>query len=229
MPCGYTCKSDPGRTRALGGGVICAVSLLCRPRRGHPGGSTCRIPSAGWNRQARGDGVDGASVAPSDRSVAEWLSGSSGRARFSDPTATEAATTLVHGGARPTTELAARGAASLIRTTKGPAPWCRTLLLVGVTGFEPAASSSRTKRATKLRHTPVQHRKGSRGPGRSRNRIRPRDHPAGSAVARDERQQRRLRRAREPDPGVRRGADAGADVQPARARRPARHRCRPLA
>ena len=30
-------------------------------------------------------------------------------------------------------------------------------LLVGVTGFEPAASSSRTKRATKLRHTPVVH------------------------------------------------------------------------
>ncbi len=28
------------------------------------------------------------------------------------------------------------------------------LLLVGVTGFEPATSSSRTKRATKLRHTP---------------------------------------------------------------------------
>ena len=27
-------------------------------------------------------------------------------------------------------------------------------VLVGVTGFEPAASSSRTKRATKLRHTP---------------------------------------------------------------------------
>src|SRR5690606_27024623 len=27
---------------------------------------------------------------------------------------------------------------------------------VGVTGFEPAASSSRTKRATKLRHTPLQ-------------------------------------------------------------------------
>ena len=26
--------------------------------------------------------------------------------------------------------------------------------LVGVTGFEPATSSSRTKRATKLRHTP---------------------------------------------------------------------------
>ena len=28
-------------------------------------------------------------------------------------------------------------------------------VLVGVTGFEPAASSSRTKRATKLRHTPI--------------------------------------------------------------------------
>lgn len=27
-------------------------------------------------------------------------------------------------------------------------------VLVGVTGFEPATSSSRTKRATKLRHTP---------------------------------------------------------------------------
>jgi hypothetical protein len=26
---------------------------------------------------------------------------------------------------------------------------------VGVTGFEPATSSSRTKRATKLRHTPL--------------------------------------------------------------------------
>jgi hypothetical protein len=30
------------------------------------------------------------------------------------------------------------------------------LLSVGVTGFEPATSSSRTKRATKLRHTPLQ-------------------------------------------------------------------------
>ena len=27
--------------------------------------------------------------------------------------------------------------------------------MVGVTGFEPAASSSRTTRATKLRHTPL--------------------------------------------------------------------------
>ena len=31
----------------------------------------------------------------------------------------------------------------------------RPLTLVGVTGFEPAASSSRTTRATKLRHTPL--------------------------------------------------------------------------
>src|SRR5699024_11082385 len=29
--------------------------------------------------------------------------------------------------------------------------------MVGVTGFEPATSSSRTKRATKLRHTPILH------------------------------------------------------------------------
>lgn len=29
--------------------------------------------------------------------------------------------------------------------------------MVGVAGFEPTASSSRTKRATKLRHTPVLH------------------------------------------------------------------------
>jgi hypothetical protein len=28
--------------------------------------------------------------------------------------------------------------------------------LVGVAGFEPTASSSRTKRATKLRHTPLE-------------------------------------------------------------------------
>ncbi len=30
----------------------------------------------------------------------------------------------------------------------------RLRTMVGVTGFEPATSSSRTKRATKLRHTP---------------------------------------------------------------------------
>src|SRR6478735_10151563 len=33
----------------------------------------------------------------------------------------------------------------------------QALRMVGVTGFEPATSSSRTKRATKLRHTPVLH------------------------------------------------------------------------
>lgn len=41
---------------------------------------------------------------------------------------------------------------------KGPR-WAGALLndaMVGVTGFEPAASSSRTTRATKLRHTPLQ-------------------------------------------------------------------------
>ena len=39
----------------------------------------------------------------------------------------------------------------------------RAFRLVGVTGFEPATSSSRTKRATKLRHTPRDclHRSGS--------------------------------------------------------------------
>jgi hypothetical protein len=34
--------------------------------------------------------------------------------------------------------------------------------LVGVAGFEPAASSSRTKRAAKLRHTPATAGKSSR-------------------------------------------------------------------
>jgi hypothetical protein len=34
-------------------------------------------------------------------------------------------------------------------TGNGPVTW------VGVAGFEPAASSSRTKRAAKLRHTPA--------------------------------------------------------------------------
>lgn len=32
----------------------------------------------------------------------------------------------------------------------------RTAITVGVAGFEPTASSSRTKRATKLRHTPLE-------------------------------------------------------------------------
>ena len=37
----------------------------------------------------------------------------------------------------------------------GPSAWCQAGELVGVAGFEPAASSSRTKRAAKLRHTPA--------------------------------------------------------------------------
>jgi site-specific DNA recombinase len=64
----------------------------------------------------------------------------------------------------------------------GPLPWehARTLvqqdqgsnvtILVGVTGFEPAASSSRTKRATKLRHTPVEPAQDSGEAGVRRNR-----------------------------------------------------------
>jgi hypothetical protein len=34
--------------------------------------------------------------------------------------------------------------------------WMPAAKLVGVAGFEPTASSSRTKRATKLRHTPLE-------------------------------------------------------------------------
>ena len=42
---------------------------------------------------------------------------------------------------------------------EGPSAWAEgpsVDAVVGVTGFEPAASSSRTTRATKLRHTPLQ-------------------------------------------------------------------------
>ena len=45
-------------------------------------------------------------------------------------------------------------------TDEGP-----EIQMVGVAGFEPTTSSSRTKRATKLRHTPV------RPPSSSRNRV----------------------------------------------------------
>ena len=34
-------------------------------------------------------------------------------------------------------------------------PLIKRVFVVGVTGFEPATSSSRTKRATKLRYTPI--------------------------------------------------------------------------
>ena len=42
-------------------------------------------------------------------------------------------------------------------TDEGPA-----IQMVGVAGFEPTTSSSRTKRATKLRHTPVRPPNGKR-------------------------------------------------------------------
>ena len=53
--------------------------------------------------------------------------------------------------------------------------------LVGVTGFEPATSSSRTTRATKLRHTPMArrpkwslaHREGGLTSGSSARTARP--------------------------------------------------------
>src|SRR5690554_1984790 len=48
---------------------------------------------------------------------------------------------------------------------------CSKPHLVGVTGFEPATSSSRTKRATKLRHTPLEPHQDSRGRALSRNRT----------------------------------------------------------
>ena len=51
-----------------------------------------------------------------------------------------------------------RAAAELTKALRPSVfPGQRTLARVGVTGFEPAASSSRTTRATKLRHTPAAH------------------------------------------------------------------------
>src|ERR1700684_2705039 len=66
---------------------------------------------------------------------------------------------------------------------------------VGVTGFEPAASSSRTKRATKLRHTPA-------------------DCPRSLADPGYQREQRSLRPAEEPDWGIGRSTKTGRDMQP---------------
>ena len=50
---------------------------------------------------------------------------------------------------------------------------------VGVAGFEPTTSSSRTKRATKLRHTPMKRRKDSRLEGMVETRP-----PAGRPIVR---------------------------------------------
>ncbi len=44
--------------------------------------------------------------------------------------------------------------AAVLTRKPGTEIGCRACDLVGVAGFEPTASSSRTKRATKLRHTP---------------------------------------------------------------------------
>ena len=95
--------------------------------------------------------------------------------------------------------------------------------MVGVAGFEPTTSSSRTKRATKLRHTPVERRKstgggwsdqngsdsraGTRGPRPGRRRW------AAASGNGGEGEQRRLGRAGEPHRGVRRGAQTGRDVE----------------
>ncbi len=49
-----------------------------------------------------------------------------------------------------------RTAAAVRMRDQGESIAHNATVLVGVTGFEPAASSSRTKRATKLRHTPEQ-------------------------------------------------------------------------
>ena len=90
-------------------------------------------------------------------------------------------------------------------TTQGP-PSAAPEQCVGVTGFEPAASSSRTTRATKLRHTPRSVDESSvRSP---LLRRRAQAGPGG------ERQQRRLGRAGEPDRRVRTGAQPRRDVQP---------------
>src|SRR5262245_45351194 len=78
----------------------------------------------------------------------------------------------------------------------------RPLTWVGVAGFEPTTSSSRTKRATKLRHTPMMRRAS----------LAERSPPA--EISWDQGQQRCLRWAGEAKWCVRRGAQAGGDVQP---------------
>ena len=85
-------------------------------------------------------------------------------------------------------------------TTKGHDIGCRVMAcyLVGVAGFEPAASSSRTKRAAKLRHTPPAS-SGAWTPGAA-------DFPGTSGSLADPRHQREQRGfwpAGEPDRGPR--------------------------
>ena len=130
----------------------------------------------------------------------------------------------------------------VVRTLRGdgvagggnPALTCRDAV-VGVTGFEPAASSSRTKRATKLRHTPwLSPPTRDRGQHENMRIAEPRPGPAtqsgaasrpGVAVrtrsARGEGQQRGLGAAGEPHRRVRRRAQPGA-TRAARPRPPGR-------
>ncbi len=67
---------------------------------------------------------------------------------------------------------------------KGPACGRALLHVVGVTGFEPATSSSRTKRATKLRHTPVEPAESTGAPRRGPKRVPRRRSGAGGRGAR---------------------------------------------
>src|SRR4051794_4484893 len=75
-------------------------------------------------------------------------------------------------------------------------------MVVGLTGFEPATSSSRTKRATKLRHSPKS-RVAYMGSASGRNRV----------IAGDEGEQGRLRTAGETDRRVRRRTEPCRYVQ----------------
>ena len=93
--------------------------------------------------------------------------------------------------------------------------------LVGLTGFEPAASSSRTRRATKLRHSPIAFRSSATNAPGDRQASPYRSRPVrreSVPVTGDQVHQGGLRAAGDADLGVRRGAQAGRDVQPCRAR-----------
>ena len=126
------------------------------------------------------------------------------------------------------------GSTSGPRTRNGPESMLRPVprgalraLMVGVTGFEPATSSSRTTRATKLRHTPrclccpqgATTRKNNPETASTRNRgsvlpagRRPRG-PSTRALCRGQGQQARLRAAGEAHWRVARGAQPGGDVE----------------
>ncbi len=96
-------------------------------------------------------------------------------------------------------------------------------MLVGVAGFEPTASSSRTKRATKLRHTPApddgQHTRRVRGcggpvPANLTGMIGGPPGRGSAAALPDggEGEQGCFGAAAEADRGERGGAEAGRDV-----------------